>query len=316
MGYSIEDVGGETLDAGAGLWTADLDFSLPGSTTVTGDFDTFNFFGNTGDADDYAFSGLSDPTLGSLSFDTNDGTYVFTVDWAGVAAAGGTLANPLVVSFSVTGTTGANSDTASVQITLLICVVRGTLIMTRTGEVPVEKIAPGDMVLTMDDGFQPVRWIGCREIHESELKADESLRPIRFMPGSLGEDLPQIPLGVSPQHRMYLSDWRAQILFGEDEVLAPAKSLVNDKTVLRDHSCEPVAYYHLLFDAHQIISTNGVLTESFHPGQHSMNEIDEAARDELFRLFPELQTGEGLGPTARMALKPWEGALLSEETPQ
>lgn len=318
MGYNISDVGGQT-GGGVDLWTATLDIGDAVVTTVSGDFDVVSLIdgANLGDAaDGYVFSGLSDPTLGTLSFNTTTGTYVFTPDWAGVAAAGGNLSTPTIVSFTVTGTDGGSSDQDTVQITLLICVTRGTLIETQDGAVPVETIAPGDMVLTMDDGLQPVRWVGYRRVDQRELEEDGSLRPIRFLPGSLGEEMPSVPLTVSPQHRMFVADWRAQLLFGEHEVLAPAKSLVNDKTVLRDHSCESVEYYHLLFDTHQLISTNGVMTESFHPGQHSMSEMDDDTRRELFHLFPELQSKEGLGPTARMALRPWEVALMREERSQ
>lgn len=41
------------------------------------------------------------------------------------------------------------------------------------------------------------------------------------------------PLLVSPQHRMLCDDWRAQMLFGETEVLVAAKHLVNDRTIRR-----------------------------------------------------------------------------------
>ncbi len=306
MGYNISDVGGET-SGGVDVWTATLDLDLSSATTVSGDFDVVSLFNgaNLGDATDgYVFSALSNPALGSLVFDTVTGTYTFTVDWSAVIATG----SDQVISFTVTGTSGANSDTDTVQITLLICVTRGTLIDTPHGPVPVEDLAPGDLVRTLDHGDQQVRWIGCRAVTRPELQADPSLRPVTFRPGALDLQLSQ-PLQVSPQHRMLIQGWRAELLFGADQVLVPAKSLTDDRHVQRDHSCAPVEYFHLLFDQHEIIFTNGLPTESFHPGQYALDGMADDTRDELLRLFPELN-GTGVGPTARMSLKPWEGAVL------
>jgi hypothetical protein len=38
-------------------------------------------------------------------------------------------------------------------------------------------------------------------------------------------------LVVSPQHRVLLTHWMAELMFGEDEVLVAAKDLVNDCSV-------------------------------------------------------------------------------------
>ena len=42
----------------------------------------------------------------------------------------------------------------------LVCFASGTLIKTPNGQTLIEQLAPGDMVLTMDHGPQPIRWIG------------------------------------------------------------------------------------------------------------------------------------------------------------
>lgn len=124
------------------------------------------------------------------------------------------------------------------------CFVTGTPIITQTGECSVEDLAPGDMVLTMDHGFQPVRWVGQRTV-----AASGALAPILFAEGALGND---VPLMVSPQHRMMMRGWRVEMNFGEAEVLVPAHSLVNGETVHRVEGGE-VTYVHVLFDCHEII---------------------------------------------------------------
>lgn len=41
-----------------------------------------------------------------------------------------------------------------------VCFGSGTLIKTQDGVRPVEMLRIGDMVLTVDNGLQPIRWIG------------------------------------------------------------------------------------------------------------------------------------------------------------
>lgn len=310
MGYNIADVSGNST-GGPAEWTFTIDLSDPSVSTVSGDFNVVSVFGgeDLGEATDgYAFSALDTDAYGSLSGDTADGTFVFTVDRAAVIASG----TDQVVGFTITGTSGAESDDDLVRIEILICVARGTLIRTATGEVPVEELAPGDMVLTKDAGSRPVRWIGSRRLSPAELAADPSLRPIRIAAGALGDDLPSRELTVSPQHRVLVSDWRAELLFGDVEVLVPAKALVNDRSIRIDTSPEPIEYFHLMFDDHEVIFTEGAATESFHAGRYSLRELGDAARVELHKLFPELFEPDCRRETARLSLKPWEGRLVRD----
>ena len=79
------------------------------------------------------------------------------------------------------------------------------------------------------------------------------MAPILIRKGALGNTR---DLRVSPQHRMLLSGWQAEVLFGESEVLATAKSLVNDHSILREEGGE-VKYFHILFDSHEIVYAEG-----------------------------------------------------------
>ena len=187
----------------------------------------------------------------------------------------------------------------------LLCFVSGTLIRTQTGEHPIEDLTSGDMVLTMDHGYQPIRWIW-----SSTRAATGDLAPILIRKGALGNDR---DLRVSPQHRMLLQGWQAELLFGESEVLATAKSLINDHSIIRVEGGE-VEYYHMLFDTHEIVWAEGAPSESFHPGEQGWNSFDQATRDEILELFPQLgdKNFESYGPSARLSLKHKEGVLLGE----
>ena len=66
------------------------------------------------------------------------------------------------------------------------CFTPGTMIKTNRGEVAVEALAPGDMVLTRDNGFREVKWHGVRNMARSVLQEFPQLRPIRIKAGALG----------------------------------------------------------------------------------------------------------------------------------
>ena len=186
---------------------------------------------------------------------------------------------------------------------LIPCFTRGTRIATASGDRLIEDLVAGDLVLTMDRSYQPIRWIG-----SSKRPAKGDLAPILIRKGALGNHR---DLRVSPQHRMLLQGWQAEMLFGEQEVLATAKSLVNDHSILRDEGGE-VKYFHMLFDTHEIIYAEGAPSESFHPGEQGWKALDQATRDEILTLFPELADGrfEDYGASARTSLKHSEGQLL------
>ena len=101
-------------------------------------------------------------------------------------------------------------------------------------------------------------------------------------------------------------------MFGEEQVLVPAKSLVNDSTIRRDYDSDDVEYFHVLFDEHQIMFTNGLGTESFFPAGYTLSELSGPVREELLKLFPHLGHGFDYGSSVRPALRPWEARILNK----
>ncbi|WP_243611688.1 Hint domain-containing protein [Shimia aestuarii] len=199
------------------------------------------------------------------------------------------------------------SDVGFVTInsTAVPCFVKGTLIRTPEGDVPVEDIDVGDLVETYENGAQEVRWIGSRTV-----PAEGALAPIRIEAESFGD---HGTLLVSPQHRVLLRDSRAELLFDSPEVLVKAKDLIDDQRVTRETGGD-VTYFHMLFDSHQLVFSQGLETESFLPGPEISNIFEEEIVEEIFTLFPELdrETGEGYGPAARRLLKTYEAAVLTK----
>ena len=118
---------------------------------------------------------------------------------------------------------------------IIICFGKGTLIETGIGCVPVEDLRIGDFVETADNGPALIRWIGKTTLDTLALTRAPHLRPVLVRRDALGVGCPMQDLVLSPNHRVLISDWRAQIFFGEDEVLVPIKSLIDGKSILVDH---------------------------------------------------------------------------------
>lgn len=206
-------------------------------------------------------------------------------------------------TYSIEDSTTTGTDTAFVTVSSVPCFVAGTMIETTCGPVPVERLRPGDMVLTHDNGAQPLRWIGRRKV-----PARGDFAPIHIDANTLGT---HDALLLSPQHRVLIRDALAELLFEETEVLVAAKDLVNSRSVRVIEGFE-VEYVHILFDAHQVVYSGGLATESFLPGPQTTAGFEAGILAEICVLFPELdpQTGSGYSCAARRVLKGYEARLL------
>lgn len=134
----------------------------------------------------------------------------------------------------------------------LACYVRGTTINTPLGAQPVEALRIGDMVTTLDGSAKPVKWIGHRTYEAGFGAAEAFVRPVLFMAGSLGDNLPVRELRVSPQHAMLV-----------DGVMVPAAALVNGVSIVRDTVVADVEYFHIETAGHDVVFAEGAPAETF-----------------------------------------------------
>ncbi|SFS54622.1 Hemolysin-type calcium-binding repeat-containing protein [Sulfitobacter marinus] len=211
---------------------------------------------------------------------------------------------------NITGTT-----TYSEIEDVVICFTPDTRIATRRGEIPVQQLKVDDLLITRDNGLQPVRWIGRRNLSRAELVAAPRFHPIMIRAGALGNNLPQWDMVVSPNHRILITSNLAEVMFLEREVLVAAKHLVGLDGVNQIRAAR-VSYIHILFDQHEVVLADGAWAESFQPGEHSMAGILPEQRDEVLTLFPELKRPGGLTnyAAARRLLRAHEARILTSET--
>lgn len=261
----------------------------------------------------YEAYALTNTTTGTVIdfYDIGGGTQ--NIEALSGAAAGAISENlPVIVGPDSTTTTlqfnQPNPDTLVFEAESsgdsgVACFVAGTLMDTPSGPRRIETLRAGDMVCTADRGALPLRWVG-----QSTVLGFDSFAPILFQTGAFGATA---PLWVSPQHRILVRGWQAELYYGADEVLVPAKALVNGTTIRQvQHSC--VTYLHLLLDGHQILSSQGVLSESYDLTTADATQWTDATALELKALFPELAARGGTR-TARPVQTVREASVLQTD---
>jgi hypothetical protein len=328
-GDSIEGgAGNDVLFGGAG---DDTIFGGSGDDVIGGGTGNDTLFG--GDGDDVIFGGAGDDTIyggsGRNILSGGDDRDLFVGGTGGSAVDGGSGGDDFdTLDLRGTGvqrivyTSEDREDgivyfrdgttMTFVEIEKVIpCFTPGTAIATPRGERLVEELKVGDRVITRDNGIQEIRWVGRKDMTGRALVAAPHLRPILVKAGSLGHGLPERDMLVSPNHRILVANDRTQLYFEESEVLAAAKHMVGTPGI---HAVDVVgvSYIHFMFDRHEVVLSNGAWTESFQPGDWSLKGIGNAQRNELFELFPELRTAQGIDSyqAARKTLKKHEARLL------
>lgn len=236
-------------------------------------------------------------TITGVTFYTDDGSRYFTPSDGSVLTDGGTATAVTAVTTSTQFPVGDLGPP---------CFVAGTRIAVPGGQARIEGLRIGDLVVTRDHGPLPIRWIGQRSVPALGPHA-----PICFSAGALGTN---DRILVSPQHCVLIDDWRAEVLFGEAEVLCPAHLLVNGDTIRRA-PCAEVTYVHLMFDNHELVLAEGMVSESLLFGAY-LCQPHTALRADILAVCPRMKDRAGAYMTAaRRVLTRHEAVLLAGLAP-
>lgn len=297
------DAGNDALSVGAGdnaTGGADRDvFTIDRTGAVNGSIFTLDgstqstAAGETDDFDRIDMTGL-EIVKGSLlqSLDADGNSYSGTMQVKDIASG-----NIYTINYS--------------EIEETLCFVRGTMIQTDRGEVAIEDLALGDLVMIRENGLKPIMWIGSSVMNAEMLTKHPKLYPIRIRAGALGQDCPASDLIVSPQHRILVRSRVAERMFGEAEVLVAAKQLLLVDGVDYLTAFDEVEYFHFLFDQHEIVFANGAEAESLYTGPQALKTMSAEQREEILALFPELADLDYTPKPARMLLSGRLGRKLS-----
>lgn len=318
------DAGEDSLDGGIG---DDTLTGGAGDTLIGGAGNDLFLWDRTGNALITDF-GLDSGGRGDGIFANNDRVDLGGLFNAGTLAAynaanGTSFATPLqalnhdlrdgVISFNGTDMSGptltlqsgggqAVRSMTGDQAVGVICFASGTLIRSMAGEVPVESLEQGDHVLTLDNGYKPIWWIGKVRLSAADLLLHPHLRPIRIPANALGAGLPSRTLLVSPQHRVLVRSRIAERMTDHSEVLIAAKHLVGVAGIHVAEDVPSVTYWHFLFDQHELVWSNGAVTESLFTGPEALKSVAPESRREILSLFPHMSTMSF--PNAALTIRP------------
>jgi hypothetical protein len=133
----------------------------------------------------------------------------------------------------------------------LACYAAGTRLASPGGEVAVEDLRTGEMVLTASGASRRVVWLGERRVDCARHPRPETVWPVRVRAGAFGDGLPRRDLRLSPDHAVFCGG-----------VLIPVRHLINGATIAQ----EPVAcvhYLHVELECHDLLLAEALPAESY-----------------------------------------------------
>ena len=162
----------------------------------------------------------------------------------------------------------------------------GANLRTPCGNRRVENLRPGDLIVTRDNGLQPVRLVWSQTFGPTELSANPAAAPVWLGPRAIGPMMPQKALRIAPGHRVLIPGWRLIDQPDTKACLVAAHEISGSSDAAYvDRSEDEVTYYNVVFDEH-----NGLPVESYHITREARAALDPGTRAELDRVFPDLGT--------------------------
>lgn len=160
-------------------------------------------------------------------------------------------------TYNLAATAGWDSEVGAAITTetiSVVCFASGTRIRTSRGDVAVEALQVGDLVVTASGERRPIRWLGHRRIDCRRHPRPSEVMPVRIAAGAFGPNRPARDLYVSPAHAIGVD------VVGE--VLVPAIALVNGATI-QQLEVDEIAYWHVELDSHDLLVAENLPAESY-----------------------------------------------------
>lgn len=181
---------------------------------------------------------------------SNQDLYVVIPDTA-------TVINPLGIEPSFDGKETPKTITTNTSYSeTFACFLKDSLIKTQNGYMPVQDIAPGEMVSVFINGAEEqkeVVWAGTAHVAvNASLPEDQAGYPVRILKNSISENVPFKDMLITPEHCLFV-----------EGKFVPARMLVNGCSIYYDTTMTSYDYYHIETEKHSVIMADGMLTESY-----------------------------------------------------
>ena len=248
-----------TLTVGALTGTGTLDIDTGSSVTTTGSVSsgqTIAFIGTSGQLqiNDLADFGGTIKGFGqgeTIAFGggttVSSGSIVSGHTLHLSLSGGGSIDLQLDPAVDYSGTT--LDFTGGVASALCFCI--DTFIATPGGQVKVQDLAVGDMVITASGTVRPIAWIGTGQVLATRGKRGAAT-PVIVRRGALGPNVPYQDLRVTKGHAFHI-----------DDALIPVEFLVNHRTIEWDDRAQEVKLFHIELETHDVLVANGAPAESY-----------------------------------------------------
>lgn len=135
------------------------------------------------------------------------------------------------------------------------CYAPGTRIATPTGEIAIEHIEAGTIVLTASGAHRRVIWTGKRSLRLDRHKRPADVQPIRIHAHAFGPGRPARDLLVSPDHAIFDDQ-------SGPPALIPARYLLNDITIVQERMAH-ITWHHFELKTHDVVLAEGLPSETY-----------------------------------------------------
>jgi len=170
---------------------------------------------------------------------------------------------------------------------------QGALIQTDQGYVAIEDLHPGMMIATADGGLQQLKWLGSMTIFPQNLELGVPTACLfRITDGCFGHDINTPDLVMGPAARVL----PGVMAVNSTSPLVALDSLADGGSVIAINPVSPIRVFHLALSGHHLVRANGVLAESYHPGENPFLNIPPELYPHFLALFPHVNSIDEFGP--------------------